>query len=68
MMSSNASSFGLLLGNLHASTSHADVKVHSINTDGRVVLDSQINVFLNTKSKVSSFGKVAILEFVFFDL
>lgn len=33
---------------------HAAVKVHAINTDRRVVLDAQVDVFRNTKPKVTS--------------
>ena len=34
--------------------SHAAVKVHAIDTDRRIILDAQINVFTDTESEVAS--------------
>merc|ERR1712134_179172 len=42
-------------------------KVHTKDTNRRIVFDAQINVFLDTESKRTSFRKVVSLQFVFFD-
>lgn len=47
---------------------HDDVKVHSVNTDGRVVLDTKINVLRDTETKVSRLGEVALAQLVLLDL
>lgn len=39
----------------------------SVDTDGRIVFDVQVDVFLNTKSKVTSLAEVALLQLVFLD-
>merc|ERR1712113_996141 len=41
-------------------------EVHTEDTDGRVVFDAQIDVFLDTESQGTSFGEV-VSFFVFFD-
>jgi len=46
---------------------HAAVKVHSVNTDSRVVLDSQVNVLRDTETKVAGLGEVALAELVLLD-
>ena len=46
---------------------HAAVEVHSINTDCRVVFDTEIDVFANAEAEVTRFRKVLFLQFVFFD-
>ena len=53
---------------VHASTAQHYVEVHTVNTDGGIVLDSQIDMFLNTESKVSIGGKVISTQFVFTNL
>lgn len=47
---------------------HAAVEVHSVDTNTRVVLDTEINVFADTEAEVSSLGEIALAEFVFLDL
>jgi len=54
--------------NAEAGTGHDDVKVHSVNTDGRVVLDTKINVLRDTETKVSRLGEVALAQLVLLDL
>jgi len=54
--------------NTLAGTGHAAVKVHSVNTNSRVVLDSQVNVLGDTETKVASLGEVALAELVLLDL
>jgi hypothetical protein len=40
---------------------HAAVEVHTIDTDGWIVFNAQIDVFANTETKVASCRKVALL-------
>src|SRR4051812_36299980 len=47
--------------------SHDAVKVHAVNTDTRVVLDAQINMFADTEPKITALRKVPLLQFVFLD-
>jgi hypothetical protein len=48
--------------------SHDAVEVHSVNTDGRVVLDSQIDVLGDTETEVTGLGEVLLTELVLLDL
>ena len=41
----------ILESNVHAKSAENNVEIHSINTKGRIILDTQINVFLDTKTK-----------------
>ena len=47
---------------------HATVEIHSVNTNRRVVLDTEIDVFADTEAKVASLGEVALAELIFLDL
>lgn len=47
---------------------HADVEVHAVDTDGGVVLDTEINVLRDTESEVAGLGEVALAELVLLDL
>lgn len=47
---------------------HAAVEVHSVDTNGRVVLDAEIDVLRDTETEVASLGEVALAELVFLDL
>jgi hypothetical protein len=58
--SSTASSYPLY--------SHAGVEVHSVDTNRRVVLDTEIDVFADTEAEVASLREVALAEFIFLDL
>jgi hypothetical protein len=40
----------------------------TVDTDGRIVLDTKIDVFLDTETEVTSLREVASQEFVFLDL
>lgn len=48
--------------------SHDTVEVHSVDTDGRVVFDTQIDVLRDTETKVTSLGEVLLAQLVFLDL
>jgi len=47
---------------------HTAVEVHAVDTDRRIILDTQINVLANTEAEVASLGEVPLTEFVFLDL
>jgi hypothetical protein len=47
---------------------HAAVEVHSIDTDTRVVLDTQVDVLADTEAEVAGLGEVALPQLVFLDL
>lgn len=51
-----------------ASASHNDVKIHTVDTDGGIVLDSKIDVLLDTETKVSRVGEVTLQQLVFLNL
>ena len=40
----------------------------TVNADGGIVLDAQVNVLLDTEAKVSGGGEVDVSQFVFLDL
>lgn len=42
-----------------------NVKVQTVDTDRRIVLDTQINVFLDTETKVAGGGEVVTSQLVF---
>merc|ERR1719270_5360 len=48
----------LHVADVHAWPAQHDVKVHTVNTDVGVVLDTQVNVFLDTEAEVTVVGKV----------
>lgn len=47
---------------------HAAIKIHTVDANGRVVFDSQIDVFTNAKSEIARFRKILLLELIFLDL
>lgn len=56
------------LGNALTTAAHADVEVHSVNTDSGVVLDTEIDVLADTEAEVTGLGEVALAELVLLDL
>lgn len=48
--------------------SHAAVEVHAVDTNRRVVLDSQIDVLGDTEAEVAGLGEVALAQLVLLDL
>ena len=66
--SSNAASAASALGDTAAIAVQDDVEVHTIDTDGRIVFQSKIDVFLNTESEVAGVREVFTVQFVFFHL
>ena len=63
-------------GALHAATAgdaltgagHAAVEVHAVDTNGGVVLDTEIDVLADTEAEVAGLGEVTLAEFVLLDL
>jgi hypothetical protein len=47
---------------------HAAVEVHAVDTNRRVVLDTEIDVLGDTESEVAGLGEVALAELVLLDL
>lgn len=56
------------LGNTLSRTGHAGVEVHSVNSDSRVVLDTEIDVLADSETEVASLREVALAELVLLDL
>lgn len=62
-------------GGLHATAAsdaltrsgHAAVKVHAVDTNGRVVLDAEIDVLGDTEAEVTSLGEVTLAQLVLLD-
>ena len=52
---------------MKASHLQVNVEIHAVDTNTRVVLDTQINVLTNTKSKVTSIREVPLSQLVFLD-
>lgn len=48
--------------------SHAAVEVHAVDTDRRVVLDTQIDVLRDTEAEVAGLAEVALPQLVLLDL
>ena len=48
--------------------SHAAVKVHAVDTNGRVILDTKIDVFRDTETKVARVREVLLPQLIFLDL
>jgi hypothetical protein len=58
----------LTASNTVTGATHDNIVIHTVDTNGRIVLDTQINVFVNTETKVTGGGPVTGLELVFLDL
>jgi hypothetical protein len=61
LTSSNATLLSLLEGNTATRTTQDNKDIHTINTNARVVLNSKINVLINTETEVSGVVEVAFL-------
>ena len=58
----------LALVNSVTSAGKADEEVHAVNTSGRIVLDTKVDVLRDTEAEVASGGEVALFEFVLLHL
>jgi hypothetical protein len=65
---SNTGLASATLGNTLTRSGHAGVEVHSVNTNRRVVFDTEIDVFADTETEVASLREVALAELIFLDL
>jgi len=45
-------------GDSFTSSCHTTVEIHAVNTNGRVVFDTKIDMFADAETKVTSFGEV----------
>lgn len=64
----DSGSTSLSSGDSETGSTHDNVEVHTVNTDTWVVLDTQVNVFLDTETEVTGFREVSLLQLVFLDL
>lgn len=60
VLSSNLGSHPLPPGDPHSWSTHDDVEIHTENTDSWVVLNTEINVLLDTETEVTSCGEVPV--------
>ncbi len=67
MVETNASTLVLLLGDAEAGAGEDAVDVHTVNTDVGVVLKVEIDVLINTETKVAGVREVLGLELVVLD-
>jgi hypothetical protein len=56
------------LGDALTTAAHADVEVHTVDTDSWVVLDAKIDVLGDTETEVASLREVALAQLVLLDL
>lgn len=56
------------LGDALTTATHADVEVHSVNSDSWVVLDAEIDVLGDSETEVTGLREVALAELVLLDL
>ena len=65
---SDGSDLSASVSHVHASPAQDDVEVHTVDTDGGVVLDTQVDVLLDSESEVSVVGEVLTTQLVLADL
>lgn len=56
------------LGDTTSSTVEHHKEVHAINSNARIVLEAQINVFIDAETEGSLVREVLTVEFIFLDL
>ena len=66
--STDSGSASLLLGDTVAGATHHAVEVHTENTDGRIVLETEIDVLIDTETEVSGIREGLLPELVLLDL
>jgi len=55
------------LRNPLAWASHAAIEIHAVNANGRVIFDTQVDMFADSKAEVACLREVVRAEFIFFD-
>lgn len=68
MRSTDSALHAAAAGDTLTGAGHAAVEVHAVDTDGRVVLDTKIDVLADTEAEVASLGEVALAKLVLLDL
>ena len=68
VLEANTSPPSLPPGHTSSRSTHHHVEVHTENTDTWVIPSTEIDVFLDTESKVSGLREVSLSEFVLLDL
>lgn len=68
MSITHSASLSLSLADTTTRTSKLDVEIHTENTSVGIVLDTKINVLLNTETEVTRVGEVILNELVLLDL
>ena len=58
MWSSNAAGFSFPVSYVHSGATKNNIKVHTINTNRGIVFNTQIDMFLDTKSKIAILTEV----------
>ena len=64
----NSRSSGLSSGHSSSRSLQDNVKVHTEDTSGRIVLDTQVNVLRDAETEVAGVGEVGRLKFVLLHL
>merc|ERR1719500_2461160 len=67
MGTSDTASLAAPVSDVLAGTAEHNIEVHTVDTNAGIVLDSQVNVLLDSKSKVSFGGEVLLPELVLLD-
>ena len=62
---SQAAGLVLLVAHVHTGTAKDNIEVHTVNTDGRIVLDTQVNVLLDTEPEISISREVVTAQLIF---
>lgn len=55
-------------GHSGTGSAHAGVEIHAVDTNRRVVLDAQVDVFGDAEAEVAGLAEVLAAQFVFLDL
>ena len=68
MLDADAAGLPAAVAHVHALAAEHDVEVHAVDTDGGVVLDTQIDVLLDAKAEVAVLAEVLPAQLVLADL
>ena len=68
VVGTDAANGALSAGNAVPGTAEDNEKVHAVDADGGIVLDAQVDVFLDAEAEVAGGRKVLLLELVLLDL
>lgn len=58
----------MIVRNTESLAAHDNVEVHAEDADSRIVLDTKIDMLVNTEAKVAGLGEVLFVELVLLDL